>query len=45
MKDSLYIKDKELYLVFDQTEEVLKKNSKVDQNLIRMYYDVVVKKT
>ena len=34
----------ELYLVFDQTEEVLKKNSKVDQNLIRMSYDVVVKK-
>ncbi len=34
----------ELYLVFDQTEEVLTKNPKADQNLIRMSYDVVVKK-
>ena len=34
----------ELYLVFDQTEEVLKKNSNADQNLIRMSYNVVIKK-
>ena len=34
----------ELYLVFDQTEDVLKENPKADQNLIRMSYDVVVKK-
>ena len=34
----------ELYLVFDQTEEVLEKDSNADQNLIRISYNVVVKK-
>ena len=34
----------ELYLIFDQTEEVLEKKPDADQNLIRMSYNVVVKK-
>ncbi len=34
----------ELYLVFDQTEEVLKDNSNADQNLIRISHDVIIKK-
>ena len=34
----------ELYLVFDQTEEVLKNNLNVDQNLIRISHDVIIKK-
>ena len=34
----------ELYLIFDQTKEVLKKKPDADQNLIRMSYNVVVKK-
>ena len=35
---------KELYLVFDQTSEVLINNSDVDQNLIRISHDVIIKK-
>ncbi len=35
---------KELYLVFEQTEEVLKKSPNVDQNLIRISHDVIIKK-
>ena len=34
----------QVYLVFDQTEDVLKKNSNVDQNLIRISQDVLIKK-
>ena len=34
----------ELYLVFDQTDEELKKKSTVDQNLIRISNNVIVKK-
>ena len=34
----------ELYLIFDQTKEVLEKKPDADQNLIRMSYNVVVKK-
>ena len=34
----------ELYLVFDQTEKVLKDNSNADQNLIRISHDVIIKK-
>ena len=44
LRDEEIILGNELYLIFDQTEEVLKKNSNADQNLIRMSYDVVVKK-
>ena len=33
-----------LYLVFDQTDEELKKKSTVDQNLIRISNNVIVKK-
>ena len=35
---------KELYLVFDQTNEILINNSEVDQNLIRISDDVIIKK-
>ena len=38
------IEGKELYLVFDQTEKVLKKNLNADQNLIRISHDVIIKK-
>ena len=38
------IEGKELYLVFDQTEKVLKKNLNADQNLIRIKHDVIIKK-
>ena len=34
----------ELYLIFDQTDEVLKNNSNADQNLIRISNDVTIKK-
>ena len=34
----------ELYLVFDQNEEKLKNNTNVDQNLIRILHDVIIKK-
>ena len=34
----------ELYLVFDQTDEVIKDNPDIDQNLIRISNDVIVKK-
>ena len=34
----------ELYLVFDQTNEVLKNNSNADQNLIRISNNVIIKK-
>ena len=34
----------ELYLVFDQTDEVIKNNPDIDQNLIRISNDVIVKK-
>ena len=34
----------ELYLVFDQNEERLKNNTNVDQNLIRILHDVIIKK-
>ena len=33
-----------MYLVFEQTEEVLKKSPNVDQNLIRISHDVIIKK-
>ena len=34
----------ELYLVFDQTEEKLKNDKNIDQNLIRIKHDVIIKK-
>ncbi len=34
----------ELYLVFDQTDEVLKNNLNADQNLIRISNNVIIKK-
>ena len=34
----------ELYLVFDQTEEKLKNDKNIDQNLIRISHDVIIKK-
>ena len=34
----------QLYLVFDQTEEILKNKSNIDQNIIRISQDVIVKK-
>ena len=34
----------ELYLVFDQTEEVLKNDLNADQNLIRISHNVIIKK-
>ena len=34
----------ELYLVFDQTEEVLKNDLNADQNLIRISNNVIIKK-
>ena len=34
----------ELYLVFDQTEEVLKNDINADQNLIRISHNVIIKK-
>ena len=44
LREDEIIMGNELYLVFDQKEEVLKNNSKVDQNLIRISNDVIVKK-
>ena len=44
LRDDEKILGNELYLVFDQTEENLKNNPNVDQNLIRISNDVIVKK-
>ena len=44
LRDDETILGNELYLVFDQTEEKLKNNPKVDQNLIRISENVIVKK-
>ena len=44
LRDNEIVLGNELYLVFDQSEEVLKQNPDVDQNLIRISYDVIVKK-
>ena len=43
-RDDETILGNELYLVFDQTEKVLKDNSNADQNLIRISHDVIIKK-
>ncbi len=44
IREDAKILGRELYLVFDQTEEVLKENSNADQNIIRISHDVIVKK-
>ena len=44
LRDEETILGNELYLVFDQTEEKIKNNPDVDQNLIRISNDVIVKK-
>ena len=44
VREDEIILGKELYLVFDQKEELIKENPKIDQNLIRLSYDVIVKK-
>ena len=44
LRDDEIILGKELYLVFDQTEEKIKNNPDIDQNLIRITNDVIVKK-
>ena len=44
LRDDEIILGKELYLVFDQTEEKIKINPDIDQNLIRISNDVIVKK-
>ena len=44
LRDDEIILGKELYLVFDQTEEKIKNNPDIDQNLIRISNDVIVKK-
>ena len=44
LRDEETILGSELYLVFDQTEEKIKNNPDVDQNLIRISNDVIVKK-
>ena len=44
VREDEIILGKELYLVFDRKEELIKENPKIDQNLIRLSYDVIVKK-
>ena len=44
LRDDEIILGNELYLVFDQTEEKIKNNPDIDQNLIRISNDVIVKK-
>ncbi len=44
LRDDETILGNQLYLVFDQTEEIIKKNSNIDQNLIRISQDVIIKK-
>ena len=43
-RDDETILGNELYLVFDQNENILKDKPNVDQNLIRISHDVIIKK-